>query len=194
MAMKYSDGCVPEVDDINLKNLEITPEELQNRLDVSSSTANNWYTNRNPISKMGKLAIKHEIQKEMDNISKKIKKKNNILIENDRYKVLFKSINGNLDLIAETNQEKVARTLEYLNIIYGFVQNYYELLLEHEEEKDCKTELLNILDMMCYIKTGTFYSQEYEKRNGNIEINTSFDEICNSKRLEEIRNKIFQNL
>ena len=177
MAMKYAQGNLPEIEEIDLKALEITPEELQQKFDVSISTANNWCSKRNPISKLGKIAIKYAIQKEMSEVSKKMKRKNGIFKDNEQYKIVSDPTNDEFKVLAQTNNPKIARTLEYINVIYGFLKTYYEYLKNHIDEGDNKTELLNLLDMIFYLETGTFYTQMYERCNGNIDITTSFEDL-----------------
>lgn len=192
IATKYAKKDLPEIKNIDLKTLDITPDELRNKLDVSTSTANNWYVQRTPISKMGKLAIKYAIQQEMFDIYQTIRNKNNLLIDDNKYKIMSNNLDNGFDIIAQTNQPKVARTLEYINVIYGFMQSYYDYLLKNSSNKDHQTEILNVLDMIFYLETGSFYSQEYEKHNRNLDITTSFDEIFNNPTMCEIRVKVCQ--
>ena len=79
-----------------------------------------------------------------------------------------------------------------INVIYGFMQSYYDYLLKNSNNKDHQTEILNVLDMIFYLETGSFYSQEYEKHNRNLDITTSFDEIFNNPTMCEIRVKVCQ--
>ena len=178
IAMKYAQGGLPEIEDIDLKALEITSEELQNRLDVSTSTANNWCAKRNPISKMGKLAIKYAIQKEITKISQKLQRKYSLFLDNGQYKIISSPTKDPFKVLAQTDDPKIARTVEYINVIYGFMQSYYEYLTHHIDEGDNKTELINLLDMIFYLETGDFYSQKYEEYNEkNIDITTSFNDL-----------------
>ena len=128
----------------------------------------------------------------MFDIYQTIRNKNNLLIDDNKYKIMSNNLDNGFDIIAQTNQPKVARTLEYINVIYGFMQSYYDYLLKNSSNKDHQTEILNVLDMIFYLETGSFYSQEYEKHNRNLDITTSFDEIFNNPTMCEIRVKVCQ--
>ena len=161
-----------DIDNFNLSEFS-NAKEVSKLLDVSESTANNWLAGRTDVSKLGEQAIGYQLMINMVEAYKNTPK-SNILVQNqEEYSIYSESENGTHELLATTQNPKLARTIKEIKKVYRalvlcekFMTEELETREDHfsaEELQPYNIELTNLRDVIAYIAQGKSISQKREE-------------------------------
>lgn len=150
-----------------------TARELTEELDISESTANNWLKNRTEISKLGEKAAKYQLMLDLLQAYNSIPKSNVVVKKQDIYEIYSENEEGQYELLATTNNPKVARTLKEIQKIYAMLKMSANFILNEIETLESvndgdidlsgyKTDYANLIDLLHYIQDGKTWSEKYE--------------------------------
>ena len=183
-----------------------TARELTEELDISESTANNWLKNRTEISKLGEKAAKYQLMLDLLQAYNSIPKSNVVVKKQDIYEIYSENEEGQYELLATTNNPKVARTLKEIQKVYAmlkmsanFISNEIETL-ESVNDGDIdlsgyKTDYANLMDLLHYIQDGKTWSEKYESiLKEPIDLYFTPDKVINTPELKSDNEDVLTEL
>lgn len=196
-------GSNLDLSKIDLEELT-TAKELSKKLDISESTSNNWMTGRTDISKLGEQAIGYQLILDLIRSYNKIPQSNIVVKKQDIYEIYFENEDGKYELLATTNNPKLARTLKEIRKVYEMLDMSREFIYteletrgafgnESNELKNYKTNLTNLLDLIHYIQDGVTYSEKCENiLKTPIDWNYTPDKTINAPELRSDNIEVFK--
>lgn len=158
-------------------NWDGTAQELANLLGISVSTANNWISSKEDISKMAKQALGFERLKWL--ISRLFDRPEKVFIvkKDDCYEVYQKQ-NNFYEKIAITKYAETARLIEKEASLIKSLKwaiNFINEELKIRDSSDAQAyykDFYNLLDCVFYIKTEETYSEKHQKIIDELDLTT----------------------